>query len=195
MIKVNWDKLPAQANYVALTDGYWHWFSEKPTYDGDDRFWSNEEFSSWGGAGGAISNAEGIEPENSLIQKEKPMTNKRHVHADLIIAWANGAEIEFKDVFGHWKDCSPEPLWELWTEYRIKQNTITKSVSFPEPMRNAPEIGQMYWVIDCDEICAYEWENTDFDNDSLLRGFIHYSEENAKLHLAAIESVKYPFTN
>jgi len=47
----------------------------------------------------------------------------RHKHADLIHAWAEGAEIEYKPVdVSIWKDCGDlEPSWgNDFFEYRIK---------------------------------------------------------------------------
>ena len=44
----------------------------------------------------------------------------RHKHADLIIAWANGAEIEFKvQATGDWKK-TDTPSWQEDYEYRVK---------------------------------------------------------------------------
>lgn len=43
--------------------------------------------------------------------------NKRHKHADLIIAWANGAEIECLDSNWYYV-CTPS--WDVTTKYRIK---------------------------------------------------------------------------
>jgi hypothetical protein len=58
--------------------------------------------------------------------------NKHHVHADLIIAWANGAEIQYYDDGtwvdietpswkhqGQWFDCN-NPTWDENAKYRIK---------------------------------------------------------------------------
>lgn len=44
---------------------------------------------------------------------------KRHPHADTIIAWANGAEIQIKNTDGNWVDTTPI-FWNKDTEYRIK---------------------------------------------------------------------------
>lgn len=41
-----------------------------------------------------------------------------HKHRDLIIAWANGAEIECRPKDGMWIDC--DPSWSNNLEYRIK---------------------------------------------------------------------------
>lgn len=47
--------------------------------------------------------------------------NERHKHADLIIAWANGAKIECKQDYGVdvWMETS-DPRWFVDIEYRIK---------------------------------------------------------------------------
>ena len=47
--------------------------------------------------------------------------NQRHKHADVIIAWANGAEIEFKvKATGDWRK-TDTPSWQEDYEYRVKQ--------------------------------------------------------------------------
>jgi hypothetical protein len=43
----------------------------------------------------------------------------KHKHADLIHAWADGAEIEFRLVSGDWRH-TDEPAWKWDTVYRIK---------------------------------------------------------------------------
>ena len=43
----------------------------------------------------------------------------KHKHADLIIAWANGAEIQFRNRYEEWDDAI-KPSWDNDTEYRIK---------------------------------------------------------------------------
>lgn len=54
------------------------------------------------------------EKENTVNTTKKP--NK---HRDLIIAWANGSEIEYLDVNGNWKP-TDTPEWYRQVEYRIK---------------------------------------------------------------------------
>ena len=46
--------------------------------------------------------------------------NKPHKHAELIKAWADGAEIEFFDIFLKEWIISPTPNWSEDREYRIK---------------------------------------------------------------------------
>lgn len=57
----------------------------------------------------------------------------RHKHADVIVAWANGAEIEIKNDNGEWEPKVYTTTWENWREYRIK----------PEPK---PDIRAKLWV-------------------------------------------------
>lgn len=54
--------------------------------------------------------------------KETPVS-KRHKHADLIIAWAEGAEIEhYSDSREEWR-CVDEPYWYDEAQYRVKPKT------------------------------------------------------------------------
>lgn len=45
--------------------------------------------------------------------------NKPHKHAEVIKAWADGAEIELMHPDGAWTD-SGIPTWSIWNVYRIK---------------------------------------------------------------------------
>jgi hypothetical protein len=47
------------------------------------------------------------------------LIKNRHKHADLIIAWANGAEIEYEDPYEDWVAVK-HPLWIPKSNYRIK---------------------------------------------------------------------------
>jgi len=46
----------------------------------------------------------------------------KHKHADLIHAWAEGAEIQYRPVpeYGEWKDEPRHLIWDNLAEYRIK---------------------------------------------------------------------------
>ena len=48
----------------------------------------------------------------------------KHKHADVIHAWADGAEIQDREPGGNWFDSGPSPLWLEHKEYRIKPKTI-----------------------------------------------------------------------
>lgn len=43
----------------------------------------------------------------------------KHKHAELIKAWADGAEIQYRHWGSDWKD-STSPTWDVHWEYRIK---------------------------------------------------------------------------
>ena len=44
----------------------------------------------------------------------------RHKHADLIYAWVDGAEIQFKNGYGDWISTGGYPTWFKDQEYRVK---------------------------------------------------------------------------
>lgn len=46
----------------------------------------------------------------------------RHTHADLIHAWADGAQVQIWDL-DHWKD-EAFPVWFHGAKYRIKPKTV-----------------------------------------------------------------------
>lgn len=52
----------------------------------------------------------------------------RHKHADVIIAWANGEEVEQRNLDSdRWFSVKAEhPIWYAHAEYRIKPNNIVK---------------------------------------------------------------------
>jgi len=58
-----------------------------------------------------------------------------HKHKDLIIAWANGAEIECGSSIAGWGYCTPE--WDVRCEYRIK----------PEPKPDVVRYVQAEYII------------------------------------------------
>lgn len=53
---------------------------------------------------------------------------KPHVHAEVIKAWADGAEIEYYcKEFGRWCDIAcNRPTWYDWTQYRVKPEPVVK---------------------------------------------------------------------
>ena len=52
--------------------------------------------------------------------------NPPHKHKDLIIAWANGADIEIQDKIGKWHDIE-DPTWYENGIYRAKSTKPTKT--------------------------------------------------------------------
>ena len=47
---------------------------------------------------------------------------ERHVHADVMHEWLEGADVQFWDAYDNkWKDVK-EPLWSPKNKYRVKPN-------------------------------------------------------------------------
>lgn len=88
-----------------------------------------------------------------------------------------------------WLPCTREPDWSAEC-YRIKPKTIRiGEIDVPEPVRETPENGQRYFVIDHttpDAIDEYQWRDDDVDNRWLSRGLIHLTKEAAELHAKAL---------
>jgi hypothetical protein len=66
-----------------------------------------------------------------------------HKHAELIKAWADGAEIEFYDTrfaTNRWKLCGDTPVWDEKFQYRIKPkpDIIYYGVFNPRQICNHP---------------------------------------------------------
>lgn len=67
----------------------------------------------------------------------------RHPHADLIHAWAEGAEIEMFTILGDEWVVTDTPTWDERLTYRIKQE--------PKWYENIPAHGVLCWVKDYEE--------------------------------------------
>ena len=48
----------------------------------------------------------------------------RHKHADIIIAWAEGAKIEYRSCSSHPWSTIKTPSWDITSEYRVKEPVI-----------------------------------------------------------------------
>ena len=91
----------------------------------------------------------------------------KHKHADLIHAWADGAEIQYKTARDIWVDCDcNKPEWLTFIKYRIKPEEKkpvvrwlwvsrgTKSLS--GYMMSEEEAKDMGWNV------KLEWSRTEF---------------------------------
>jgi hypothetical protein len=50
----------------------------------------------------------------------------KHLHADVIIAWANGAKVQNSENGIDWYDCVGSPGWSPCTKYRVKPKPLVK---------------------------------------------------------------------
>ena len=78
----------------------------------------------------------GFPPSSLELVTEEPQSvnQKRHKHADVIHAWAEGAEIEYRHGPNHWWHDAINPCWDNDFQYRIKHKE-------PEWWENIPEHG------------------------------------------------------
>lgn len=121
---------------------------------------------------------------------------KPHKHADLIHAWANGAEIQFKGAEGWFN--ARNPTWHDDTEYRIKPKTINiNGFEVPQPVTKPLEKGQIYYIVSitnvnainrCDAYIKHFWKDDEIDRAWLQAGLIHLTIEAASLHTKALLS-------
>lgn len=107
----------------------------------------------------------------------------KHVHAALIIEWANGADIEYRmDSFSEWRTATGSPSWFEDYEYRVK----------PEPV-----VVKTYMHFDrierklfnhssdsCFDVGQTMWRNTDG-----LRDHIEFTFEDGELKSVEIKRV------
>lgn len=76
--------------------------------------------------------------ERCLFKLVDNYPNPPHIHKDLIIAWANGAEIEAPDTNGGWSVVK-SPAWRGIGQYRIKPTKSAKDVQIEELEAKAKE--------------------------------------------------------
>lgn len=88
-----------------------------------------------------------------------------------------------------WEDLmEDDPLFLDSEEYRRKATIREVAVfSFPEPISSYPFIGETIHCISFDgQIFETKFEQTDAHRRLVDLGMVHYSEDNAKIHLKAI---------
>ena len=88
---------------------------------------------------------------------------------------------------------SSHPYWGEEYEYRRKPRTLTYSVTMPEPLREAPEVGKTYWLAEpWVESLAHEYEWTEHASDirCLNRGLCFSTKEDAVAAAKAMMPIK-----
>ena len=117
----------------------------------------------------------------------------KHIHAELMAQYAqDAAETEtpwerwqFRLVGAeNWLDCWGGGVGFSWRcEYRRKPRTMTYTVTIPEPMREAPEIGTEYWLAELVFVesfaSRFKWQGSVNDMLWLKRGLCFATREDA----------------
>jgi hypothetical protein len=124
-----------------------------------------------------------------------------HKHAANMALYAKDAETtdkpwqlwEFFQDSEEWKPLFNNPSWFENVAYRRKPQTIKIGEhEFPMPMREAPALGAMYWVVELTHSAvAFHalWDNDSLDRLWLQRGLCHATEEAALQHAKALIAI------
>jgi hypothetical protein len=83
-------------------------------------------------------------PFNSRNSKGTTMNTKPHKHAEVIKAWADGAEVQMKRNDGVWVSVSSTdtPLWLQVAEYRVKPAEPERK--YPETTMTGPQLAAIF---------------------------------------------------
>lgn len=113
-----------------------------------------------------------------------------HKHAALMLQyakdWAETAEPwkrwEVTSHRGEWVALFGHPCWKEESEYRRKPRTLIYTVTIPEPLREAPDVEGVYYIVDLDAEGFYmehEWSGSKLAMRWLKRGLCFTTKEDA----------------
>ena len=95
---------------------------------------------------------------------------------------------------GRWDSLYGHPTWIVEYEYRRKPRTLTYTVTIPEPLRKAPEIGTEYWLAELVFVesfaSRFKWQGYVNDMFWLKRGLCFATEEAAIAAAKAMLPIK-----
>lgn len=126
--------------------------------------------------------------------------NKPHKHAALMLQFAQDAQEtetpwerwQYKShATGKWSNFYGNPGWKDNYEYRRKPIVIIiNGIEVPEPMREKPEIGDIYYVpqVRYTFVEQLEWAGNGIDIFNLNSGLVHLTESAALSHGNALLS-------
>lgn len=103
---------------------------------------------------------------------------KKHKHADLIKAWADGAEIEFIDSDDSWCEIKT-PTWDTQITYRIK------------PEEKKPVV-RWKWAVKYEAIKPW-YEFSDFMTDEEMKVCQDKLPSNAKVKIQKLDYTRTEF--
>lgn len=126
--------------------------------------------------------------EDQSTQSEASMKRK---HYDLIIAWANGAEIEYSYGSGdskYWKYIE-NPTWDSHVSYRIKPKTINiNGFEVPEPLYERPKGDTDIYLAGLQTGSVFLTKSCLVDNKVFTNGIAHLTKEACQKHIDALLS-------
>ena len=83
---------------------------------------------------------------------------------------------------GRWYPLHGQPTWTVEYEYRRKPKTLTHTVTIPEPVREAPEVGTYLFLAfpHAERLhCTFRWDGAEATGLWLKRGLCFSTEEDA----------------
>ena len=130
-----------------------------------------------------------------------------HKHAALMMQYAQDA-LETDKPWERWEYYCPKqgdgwgsftythPSWMEEVEYRRKPRTMTYTVTMPEPMREAPEVGSIFYApapLSEGLTSMSGWYDGDVDYRLLKRGLCFATQEDAIAAAKAMLPIKEAF--
>ncbi|MBS9442456.1 hypothetical protein [Photorhabdus heterorhabditis] len=124
--------------------------------------------------------------------------NKKHVHAELMMQYAQDAlktdrPYELWEMFcsdSDWRTLTNHPRWQVDYLYRRKPEMITVgTVSFPKPVDYWLKEWDRYFTATFDGLEYFVWRNNNSDYYRLQSGIIHLTKEAAKQHSEALVKI------
>ena len=123
-----------------------------------------------------------------------------HKHAHLMAQYAQDA-LETETPWERWEwkgerewlPLSRECAFSIRFEFRRKPKTLTHTVTIPEPLRDAPEVGESYYVADPKTRDFYEWlywHGDEICMRFLTRGLCFATKEDAIAAAKAMMPIK-----
>ena len=110
--------------------------------------------------------------------------HKKHPRAELIKAWADGEQIQYRSHEDLWVDCDTMPNWDSDSEYRIKPEE-------PSDKLWKPKKGEKYFYLDVIngevDVNYYPWKNDEIYNALYRLHNIFHTEEEAKAAIPCVE--------
>lgn len=83
--------------------------------------------------------------------------------------------------------------WHPTVQYRLTPRTITRTLSYPKPLRVALSRGDDYFVVDIDNESGVEgscWQDDMFDRIRLKRGMVFATYHDAKVAADAVFGIE-----
>lgn len=139
-------------------------------------------------------------PADLVADYIEPAKPQGHPHAESMRLYAEDAAECVEPwtrwevcLSGGWEELTVQPSWAPHFQYRRKPKTVRiGEFDVPPPMREAPPVGTVVFVVTLMSLCAHAgflWTDSEINKRSLKRGLLHRTHEAADLHAKALISL------